>query len=180
MTALPPRPTKWTDQEWIAKLTAHHDDAWTRLRDTIYRGLSIYVREHAREPDQAAFVVGLVEDATQEALLAVRAKLETFRGESRFTTWVYCVAVNVLLGQLRRRPISIPSPVSVTSCWPSFGTPPDPRVVAADNAEVVVLWRQRGVSPAGERFDGQFLGQYQLNHGKLARAPMFDRSIRSR
>jgi RNA polymerase sigma-70 factor, ECF subfamily len=103
MTAPPRRPTKWTDQEWIAALAAHHDDAWALLRDTIHRGLSVYIREQAREPDQAAFVVGLVEDATQEALLAVRAKLQTFRGESRFTTWVYRVAVNVLLGQLRRR-----------------------------------------------------------------------------
>jgi RNA polymerase sigma-70 factor, ECF subfamily len=103
MTAPPPRPTKWTDQEWIAALTSHHDDAWALLWDTIHRALSVYVREQAREPDQAAFAVGLVEDATQEALLAVRAKLETFRGESRFTTWVYRVAVNVLLGQLRRR-----------------------------------------------------------------------------
>jgi ketosteroid isomerase-like protein len=33
----------------------------------------------------------------------------------------------------------------------------DPRVVAADEDEVVILWRQRGVSPAGERFDGQVL-----------------------
>src|SRR5262245_47890136 len=49
----------------------------------------------------------------------------------------------------------------------------DPRVVAADNDEVVVLWRQRGVSPAGERFDGQVLGLYRLRDGKLARAQMF-------
>ena len=49
----------------------------------------------------------------------------------------------------------------------------DPRVVAGDKDEVVVLWRQRGVSPAGERFDGQVLGLYQLRHGKLARAQMF-------
>jgi uncharacterized protein len=48
----------------------------------------------------------------------------------------------------------------------------DPRVVAADKDEVVVLWRQRGVSPAGERFDGQVLGLYQLRDGKLARAQM--------
>jgi hypothetical protein len=47
------------------------------------------------------------------------------------------------------------------------------RVVAADHDEVVVLWRQRGVSPAGERFDGQVLGLFQLRDGKLARAQMF-------
>jgi ketosteroid isomerase-like protein len=49
----------------------------------------------------------------------------------------------------------------------------DPRVVAASDEEVVVLWRQRGVAPAGDRFDGQVLGLYEVREGKLARAQMF-------
>ena len=49
----------------------------------------------------------------------------------------------------------------------------DPRVVAASDEEVVVLWRQRGLSPAGDRFDGEVLGLYRLSKGKLARAQMF-------
>ena len=49
----------------------------------------------------------------------------------------------------------------------------DPRVVAANENEVVVLWRQRGVSPLGDRFDGEVLGLYQIREAKLARAQMF-------
>jgi len=49
----------------------------------------------------------------------------------------------------------------------------DPRVVAAGEEEVVILWRQRGVSPAGDRIDTPVLGLYQLREGKLARAQMF-------
>ncbi len=49
----------------------------------------------------------------------------------------------------------------------------DPRVVAASEEEVVVLWRQRGVSPAGDRIDSPVLGLYQVREGKLARAQMF-------
>jgi uncharacterized protein len=49
----------------------------------------------------------------------------------------------------------------------------DPRVVAARDDEVVVLWRQRGVSPAGDRFDGEVLGLYQIRENKLVRAQMF-------
>ena len=49
----------------------------------------------------------------------------------------------------------------------------DPRVVAASEDEVIVLWRQRGISPSGERFDGEVLGLYQVREGKLARAQMF-------
>jgi ketosteroid isomerase-like protein len=49
----------------------------------------------------------------------------------------------------------------------------DPRVVGASEDEVVVLWRQRGVTPAGGRFDQEVLGLYQVRGGKLARAQMF-------
>ncbi|OLB99138.1 MAG: hypothetical protein AUH30_05815 [Candidatus Rokubacteria bacterium 13_1_40CM_68_15] len=49
----------------------------------------------------------------------------------------------------------------------------DPRIVAATEDEVVVLWRQRGVSWAGDRFDGPVVGLYQVRAGKLARAQMF-------
>lgn len=49
----------------------------------------------------------------------------------------------------------------------------DARVIAANGDEVVVLWHQRGLSPAGERFDGEVLGLYRFREGKLARAQMF-------
>ncbi|HYL34639.1 MAG TPA: nuclear transport factor 2 family protein [Bryobacteraceae bacterium] len=49
----------------------------------------------------------------------------------------------------------------------------DPRVVAANDDEVVVLYHQRGLSAAGDRYDGEVLGLYQLREGKLARAQMF-------
>jgi ketosteroid isomerase-like protein len=49
----------------------------------------------------------------------------------------------------------------------------DPRVVAATAEEIVVLWRQRGLSPRGERFDGEVLGLYGVRDGKFARAQMF-------
>jgi ketosteroid isomerase-like protein len=49
----------------------------------------------------------------------------------------------------------------------------DPRVVAASQDEVVVLWRQRGVSRTGERFDGEVIGLYQVRKGKVVRAQMF-------
>ena len=49
----------------------------------------------------------------------------------------------------------------------------DPRVVAASDEEVVVLWRQRGVSARGNRFEGEVLGLYQIRNSKLARAQMF-------
>src|SRR5215469_292838 len=49
----------------------------------------------------------------------------------------------------------------------------DPRVVAASDDEVVVLWRQRGISSSKQQFEDEVLGLYRLRDGKLARAQMF-------
>ncbi|MBI5544166.1 MAG: RNA polymerase sigma factor [Deltaproteobacteria bacterium] len=43
------------------------------------------------------------EDAVQEILLRIVTRLATFRGESRFRTWAYRIAVNHLLGARRSR-----------------------------------------------------------------------------
>jgi uncharacterized protein len=49
----------------------------------------------------------------------------------------------------------------------------DPRVVAAEGDEVVVLWRQRGISSTGTRFECPVLGLYEVRQDKLVRAQMF-------
>jgi ketosteroid isomerase-like protein len=49
----------------------------------------------------------------------------------------------------------------------------EPRVVAARDDEVVVLWRQRGMTLAGDRCDGEVLRLYHVHGGKRTRAQMF-------
>ena len=44
----------------------------------------------------------LVEEATQDTLIAVAESIHKFRAESKFTTWLYAVARNVAIGHLRR------------------------------------------------------------------------------
>jgi RNA polymerase sigma-70 factor (ECF subfamily) len=46
------------------------------------------------------------EDLTQEAFLQLFRKIQTFRGESAFTTWLHRLAVNVVLMKLRRKTLS--------------------------------------------------------------------------
>ena len=49
----------------------------------------------------------------------------------------------------------------------------DPRVIADEDGEVVVLYRQRALAPDGERFDSPVVGIYRVRDGKFARAEMF-------
>jgi RNA polymerase sigma-70 factor (ECF subfamily) len=46
--------------------------------------------------------MALAEECAQEALLTVLARLQDFRNESKFTTWVYKFGVNVALSRARR------------------------------------------------------------------------------
>ncbi len=45
----------------------------------------------------------LAEDFVQEALLKILDKLDSFRGESQFTTWAHKIAVRTALNELRRK-----------------------------------------------------------------------------
>lgn len=48
-----------------------------------------------------------------------------------------------------------------------------PRVVLADNEDLVVLWYQRAVGRDGRRLDTPVLGLCHVRDGRLARAQMF-------
>jgi ketosteroid isomerase-like protein len=49
----------------------------------------------------------------------------------------------------------------------------DPRVVAVNGHEVTVIYKQRALSPTGERFESPVLALYEIRDGKFARAQMF-------
>ncbi len=74
------------------------------------------------------------QDATQEILLRVLRSLDSFRGESRFRTWLYRVAANHLLNFRRKEWVASQAICSFDVAAaglkkvPDFD-PPDPRTV---------------------------------------------------
>lgn len=88
-----------SNEEWIDSLREPiSDEALTDLRNILIRGLWAALSGRV-DTDLDA----LVEDFVQEALLKVLKSLETFRGESHFTTWAQKVAIHVAFTELRRR-----------------------------------------------------------------------------
>ena len=60
----------------------------------------------------------LAEDLTQDAFIQVFRRLDTFRGDSAFSTWLYRVAVNTVLMSLRKRQprqVSLDEPICADS-----------------------------------------------------------------
>ena len=88
-----------TNDEWLADLQGPNQDlALADLRALLIRGLRAALYTHILDG-----LDSILEDFVQEALIKILKNLETFRGESRFTTWAQKIAVNVAFTELRRR-----------------------------------------------------------------------------
>jgi RNA polymerase sigma-70 factor (ECF subfamily) len=86
-----------TNERWLEALRGPgREEALTDLRAFLVRGLG-YALSGRSGVDEA-----ILEDFAQEALLKILASLDSFRGESRFTTWAQKIAVHVALTELRR------------------------------------------------------------------------------
>jgi RNA polymerase sigma-70 factor, ECF subfamily len=97
-----------TNEEWLRALRAdriEQDDALKDLRETILRAMRAYLAADSgyRSAFRSEEVKQIAEDCAQETLLTIRQKIDTFKGESRFTTWATSIAIRILLGELRRR-----------------------------------------------------------------------------
>jgi RNA polymerase sigma-70 factor (ECF subfamily) len=83
--------------QWLADLTADgaiRDAAHARLHDLLLRAARAELRRRSGRISLAGVELDdLAHQAAADAMLSVLAKLDSFRGESRFTTWVYKFAM---------------------------------------------------------------------------------------
>jgi RNA polymerase sigma-70 factor (ECF subfamily) len=88
------------------------------------------------------------EDVTQDVLLQVVRKLDTFRGESQLGTWLHRVTVNAALAHRAKRatrqkhesgepPDDLPAASSPTGPMKRWNVPPDEPVLAAEQAKLI-------------------------------------------
>ena len=97
--------TPRSNAEWLADL---HDDATQAealadLREYLLRAVFLYLDRHRQDLTHLdrRELEFMADDFAQEALLHIQAKLDTFRGESKFTTWAYRFVINIAAGELR-------------------------------------------------------------------------------
>jgi len=107
-TAALPRLLDDDSREWLRSLRASgavHEQAVARLHALLLRAARFEVARrrptlpHLRGNELEEIAL----EAADDALMSVLARLDDFRGESRFTTWVYKFALLEAAVKLRRR-----------------------------------------------------------------------------
>lgn len=88
-----------TNEEWLHDLRGQNrNQAIEDLRNILLKGLT-YTLSNRVKTDLDA----LVQDFVQDALIRILDNLDTFRGESKFTTWAQKIAVRVAFTEFRRK-----------------------------------------------------------------------------
>jgi RNA polymerase sigma-70 factor, ECF subfamily len=129
--------------EWVDRLRAfgpERDRAIAELRAILLRAARFEVRRRAAEMPhlRGGDWDDLAEQSADDALVALLAKLDDFRGESRFTTWAYKFALleaSVKLRRLAWQGREVPLDAEV---WGFF---PDRRSTPEADAETAELMR---------------------------------------
>ncbi len=89
------RPALTDEADWIARAQRSDSKAFERLYrmhiDRVY-GLCLRMTGNVSE----------AEDCAQEAFIQAWSKLDRFRGDSAFSTWLHRIAVNTVLGRIRK------------------------------------------------------------------------------
>jgi RNA polymerase sigma-70 factor, ECF subfamily len=95
------------------------------------------------------------EDLAQEAFLQLFRKIQTFRGESAFSTWLHRLTVNVVLMRLRKKTATETSLDEMSENQEEGGGPPKevgvPDLKLAGSVDRVNLERAVGQLPPGYR-----------------------------
>jgi len=137
---------------WVERARAADTTAFERLYranvDRVY-GLCLRMTSNVAE----------AEDCTQEAFIQAWHKLGDFRGDSAFGTWMHRVAVNVVLGRMRRSRREQDRIRAVSDVHPQ-------RETIGDDAGLNDLEQAIGELPSGARHVFVLHAVYGYSHGE--------------
>jgi RNA polymerase sigma-70 factor (ECF subfamily) len=88
------------DNELIKKYLAGDKFAFEALVERYQQRIYNFSLRIVKNPDDAS-------ELTQEIFILIFRKINTFRGESKFSTWLYSIACNVCRDFLRRKKFSL-------------------------------------------------------------------------
>ena len=153
--AVAPHPTPLLDpesREWLRCLRATdltRDDAIARLHALLLRAARFEVarRRPALPHLRGDELDDIATEAADDALMSVLKRLDDFRGDSRFTTWVYKFALYEAAVKLRKR------------AWQGREVPLEP--------ETWSLFASAGLEPDAELEQSELLGTLQSAIGDV-------------
>jgi RNA polymerase sigma-70 factor (ECF subfamily) len=140
MTVASPVPV---ERKWVQDLSAsgsERDEAIADLHDLLLRAARFEIgrRREALSHVRGEELEDLAMQAADDALVAILAKLHTFRGASRFTTWAYKFVLLEAGVRVRRRAWQGREVVLEPESWPSFA---DERASVESDPEAAELLR---------------------------------------
>jgi RNA polymerase sigma-70 factor, ECF subfamily len=99
--------TERTNEQWLEELRGEEEsqkDALEDLRKRVHRSIYYYLSQDRSDlrdlaPKELQSMAG---DMAQDSVLRVMENLDSFRGESRFTTWANKIAIRLAISTLRR------------------------------------------------------------------------------
>jgi RNA polymerase sigma-70 factor (ECF subfamily) len=99
--------TERTNEDWIADLTGtpeHQAEALRDLQARLQRGIYYYLSRERSDLNGLSDheLTQMAQDLAQDATLRVLENLDSFRGDSLFTTWAARIAVRLAISDLRR------------------------------------------------------------------------------
>src|SRR6266850_8587085 len=86
---------KLADSELVTSAAGGHEEGFEELVRRYQRPISAYVYRMVGDYDCAL-------DLTQEIFIKIYASLSRYRPEFKFSTWIYKIAHNAAIDQLRR------------------------------------------------------------------------------
>jgi RNA polymerase sigma-70 factor (ECF subfamily) len=95
-------PSADVEMMWVLASQRGDHVAFNRLVLKWEKQIYNLVLRMLNDPEEAA-------ETTQEVFLSAFQAINKFKGDSRFSTWIYRIAVNKSLTRLRRRPLQLES-----------------------------------------------------------------------